>query len=61
MTFARIEEVIEAISRGEMVVMVDDEDRENEGDLIIAAEDATPDKVGMMLRDRKSTRLNSSH
>jgi len=49
-TFARIEEVIEAISRGEMVVMVDDEDRENEGDLIIAAEDATPDKVGMMLR-----------
>ena len=50
MTFAPIEEVIEAISRGEMVVMVDDEDRENEGDLILAAEAATPEKIRLMLR-----------
>jgi 3,4-dihydroxy 2-butanone 4-phosphate synthase/GTP cyclohydrolase II len=49
-TFAPIGDVIEAIRRGEMVVMVDDEDRENEGDLILAAEDATPEKIGFMLR-----------
>jgi 3,4-dihydroxy 2-butanone 4-phosphate synthase/GTP cyclohydrolase II len=50
MSFASIEEIIAAIGRGEMVMMVDDEDRENEGDLIIAAEDATPDNIGFMLR-----------
>ncbi|MFV1963257.1 MAG: 3,4-dihydroxy-2-butanone-4-phosphate synthase, partial [Acidimicrobiia bacterium] len=43
MTFAPIDEIVEAISRGEMVVMVDNEDRENEGDLIFAAEEATHD------------------
>ncbi|MFN5602555.1 MAG: 3,4-dihydroxy-2-butanone-4-phosphate synthase, partial [Acidimicrobiaceae bacterium] len=37
-----IEDVIAAIGRGEIVVMVDDEDRENEGDFIMAAEFATP-------------------
>jgi 3,4-dihydroxy 2-butanone 4-phosphate synthase/GTP cyclohydrolase II len=47
---AQIEDIIAAIKRGEMVIMVDDEDRENEGDLIIAAEDATPDNIGFMLR-----------
>ncbi len=50
MTFAPIEEIIAAIERGEMVIMVDDEDRENEGDLILAADAATPDKIGFMLR-----------
>ncbi len=50
MTFTPIEEIIAAVGRGEMVVMVDDADRENEGDLIIAAEDATPEKLGFMLR-----------
>jgi len=50
MTFAPIEEIVEAIGRGEMVIMVDDEDRENEGDLILAADAATPEKVGFMLR-----------
>lgn len=50
MTFAPIEEIIDAIRHGEMVIMVDDEDRENEGDLILAAEDATPEKIGFMLR-----------
>jgi 3,4-dihydroxy 2-butanone 4-phosphate synthase/GTP cyclohydrolase II len=50
MSFAPIEDIIAAIGRGEMVIMVDDADRENEGDLIIAAEDATPDHIGFMLR-----------
>ena len=50
MSFAPVEEIIAAIGRGELVIMVDDEDRENEGDLILAADAATPDKVGFMLR-----------
>ena len=50
MAMAQIEDIIAAIKRGEMVIMVDDEDRESEGDLMIAAEDATPDNIGFMLR-----------
>lgn len=50
MKFAAIEEIIAAIGRGEMVIMVDDEDRENEGDLIFAAEAADAAKMGFMLR-----------
>jgi 3,4-dihydroxy 2-butanone 4-phosphate synthase/GTP cyclohydrolase II len=50
MSFAPIEDIVAAIRRGEMVIMVDDADRENEGDLIVAAEDATPDNIGFMLR-----------
>ncbi|WP_165021345.1 bifunctional 3,4-dihydroxy-2-butanone-4-phosphate synthase/GTP cyclohydrolase II [Dysgonomonas sp. ZJ279] len=43
-----IEEAIDAIRNGEFVVVVDDEDRENEGDLIIAAEAITPEKINFM-------------
>lgn len=43
-----IEEAIEEIRKGNFVVVVDDEDRENEGDLIIAAEAITPEKVNFM-------------
>ena len=50
MAFASIEEIVAAIRAGEMVIMVDDEDRENEGDLILAAEAVTPDHIGFMLR-----------
>ena len=49
-TFAPIAEAIAAIKRGEIVVVVDDADRENEGDLIMAAEDATPEKIGFFVR-----------
>lgn len=45
-----IEDVIAAIGRGEIVVMVDDEDRENEGDFIMAAEYATPEKLAFIVR-----------
>jgi 3,4-dihydroxy 2-butanone 4-phosphate synthase / GTP cyclohydrolase II len=48
--FAPIEDVIAAIGRGEIIVMVDDEDRENEGDLIMAAEHATPEKIAFFVR-----------
>jgi 3,4-dihydroxy 2-butanone 4-phosphate synthase/GTP cyclohydrolase II len=50
MSFAPIREIIGAIGKGEMVIMVDDEDRENEGDVILAAQAATPEKLGFMLR-----------
>ncbi|HEX5694845.1 MAG TPA: bifunctional 3,4-dihydroxy-2-butanone-4-phosphate synthase/GTP cyclohydrolase II [Acidimicrobiia bacterium] len=50
MSFASVDEIIAAVGRGEMVIMVDDEDRENEGDLIIAADAVTPQQVGFMLR-----------
>ena len=45
-----IEEAIEAFRQGEFVIVVDDEDRENEGDLVIAAELITPEKVNFMLK-----------
>jgi 3,4-dihydroxy 2-butanone 4-phosphate synthase / GTP cyclohydrolase II len=50
MSFASIPEAIEDIRRGRMVVVVDDEDRENEGDLTIAAEKVTPDVINFMAR-----------
>ena len=45
-----VEEAIEEFRKGEFVIVVDDEDRENEGDLIIAAEKVTPEKVNFMLK-----------
>ena len=48
--FAPIDDVIAAIARGDMVVLVDDEDRENEGDLIMAAEHVTPEKLAFIIR-----------
>jgi len=49
-TFAMIEEAIEEIRSGRMVVVCDDEDRENEGDLVIAAQFATPEAVNFMAK-----------
>jgi 3,4-dihydroxy 2-butanone 4-phosphate synthase / GTP cyclohydrolase II len=48
--FASIEEAIDVIRAGRMVVVVDDEDRENEGDLTIAAEKVTPEAINFMAR-----------
>lgn len=45
-----IEEIIEEIRQGNMVIMMDDEDRENEGDLIMAAEKVTPMHINFMIR-----------
>jgi len=47
--FDPIDEVIEAFAKGEIIVMTDDEDRENEGDLVCAAEQMTPDKINFMV------------
>jgi 3,4-dihydroxy 2-butanone 4-phosphate synthase/GTP cyclohydrolase II len=48
--FAPIDEAIEALREGRMIIVVDDEDRENEGDLTIAAEKVTPDIINFMAR-----------
>jgi 3,4-dihydroxy 2-butanone 4-phosphate synthase/GTP cyclohydrolase II len=50
MSFARISDAIAAVGRGEMVVVVDDADRENEGDLIMAADAATPRDIAFFVR-----------
>ena len=47
--FDPIEEVIQDIKAGRMVIITDDEDRENEGDLVIAAEKATPESINFMV------------
>src|SRR5688572_20009933 len=47
--FSRIEDAIEAIRRGEIVIVVDDPDRENEGDFIMAASKITPEAVNFMV------------
>ena len=49
-TFASIEEAVDRIRAGEMVLVADDEDRENEGDLTMAAEFVTPEAINFMLR-----------
>ncbi|MFO7728846.1 MAG: bifunctional 3,4-dihydroxy-2-butanone-4-phosphate synthase/GTP cyclohydrolase II [Desulfonatronovibrio sp.] len=50
MSICGIEEAIEEIKQGKMVILVDDEDRENEGDLTIAAEKITPEAINFMAR-----------
>ncbi|MBE8950322.1 MAG: bifunctional 3,4-dihydroxy-2-butanone-4-phosphate synthase/GTP cyclohydrolase II [Quinella sp. 3Q1] len=51
--FATIEQAIDDIKRGKMIVVVDDEDRENEGDLIVAAETVTPADINFMATHAK--------
>ncbi len=46
--FASIEEAIEDLKQGKMIILVDDEDRENEGDLVFAAEKTTPELINFM-------------
>jgi 3,4-dihydroxy 2-butanone 4-phosphate synthase/GTP cyclohydrolase II len=50
MAVSRIEDVIEDIKAGKMVILVDDEDRENEGDLCMAAEAVTPEAINFMAK-----------
>src|SRR5262249_28913545 len=49
MPFAKVEQAIGSLGRGELVIAVDDADRENEGDLIMAAERITPEAMGFMI------------
>ena len=49
MTVSKIEDAVAALAKGGMIVVVDDEDRENEGDIIIASEKITPEAVAFMM------------
>ncbi|SEI10565.1 3,4-dihydroxy-2-butanone 4-phosphate synthase [Rhizobium tibeticum] len=49
MTISKIDDAVAAIARGEIVVVVDDRDRENEGDLVIASEAITPQAIAFMM------------
>ncbi len=49
-THQRIDQAIKAFAKGEMVVVTDDDDRENEGDLFVAASLCTPEKMGFIIR-----------
>ena len=48
--FATVEEAVEEIRQGRMIVLVDDEDRENEGDLTMAADKVTPEAINFMAK-----------
>ncbi|PDT33840.1 3,4-dihydroxy-2-butanone-4-phosphate synthase [Rhizobium sp. M10] len=50
MKFASIESAVKAIAAGEMIIVVDDENRENEGDILVAADKVTNDHVAFMMR-----------
>src|SRR5690606_38273482 len=51
MSMSTIPELLEELRAGRMIILVDDEDRENEGDLVFAAETVTPEKVNFLLRE----------
>ena len=53
MQFNRIEEIIEEIRQGHLVILADDESRENEGDLIFSAQFVTPEKVNFLMKEGK--------
>jgi 3,4-dihydroxy 2-butanone 4-phosphate synthase len=49
MAISKIEDAIAAMARGEMIVVVDDQNRENEGDLLVASEKVTPEAIAFMM------------
>jgi len=55
MPFAKIDNAVQALKQGRMIIVVDDEDRENEGDFVCAAETVTPDQVDFMLKIGRGT------
>src|SRR5512136_2033027 len=61
MKFNSIEEAIDDINKGKMVILVDDEDRENEGDLTMAAEKVTPEAINFMAKNGRGLICLSLH
>lgn len=53
MTFSKVEDAVAAIARGEMIIVVDDENRENEGDIVIAGDAITPEAIAFMMRNAR--------
>ena len=52
MPFSPVQDAVDAIARGEVIIVVDAEDRENEGDFICSAEKATPETINFILSGR---------
>ena len=61
MPISKIEDAIKDIKKGKMVILVDDQDRENEGDLIISAEFATPEAINFMATHGRGLILSLIH
>ena len=59
--FSKIEEALEALAAGRLVIVVDDEDRENEGDFIGAAEKVTPEMIAFMITHGDGPALHADH
>ena len=57
MSVAPVPEIIDEIRAGRMVILVDDEDRENEGDLVFAAEFVTPETINFMAKHARGLDL----
>ncbi|MBW2976182.1 3,4-dihydroxy-2-butanone-4-phosphate synthase [Candidatus Woesearchaeota archaeon] len=53
MEFSRIEDAINDVKRGKFIIVVDDENRENEGDLVLAAEKVTEEKINYMIKNAR--------
>lgn len=53
MRFGDIEEAIDIIKNGGIIILVDDESRENEGDMVLPAEFATPDKINFIIKEAR--------
>ena len=53
MSIANVKEVLEDLRQGKMIILVDDEARENEGDLTIAAEKVTPEAINFMAKNHR--------
>ena len=59
-THQRIQSVVAAFARGEIVIVADDDDRENEGDLFVAASLCTPEKMAFIIRNTSGHRLRAA-
>ena len=56
MDISPVPEAIEALRAGQMIVLVDDPDRENEGDLVMLAEHVTPEAINFMVKEARGPR-----
>jgi 3,4-dihydroxy 2-butanone 4-phosphate synthase/GTP cyclohydrolase II len=54
MPLATIEQALDELRKGHFIIVVDDEDRENEGDLVLAAEKVTPEAINFMTKPCRS-------
>lgn len=52
-TFAQVDDLIKDFKAGQFIILVDDEDRENEGDVILAADHVTPEKINFMAKEAR--------